>query len=671
MARSVIPSAAHRLQLLLALACSPLLSAWFALPALADPVEPDPIPTGRPRWELLPPLPPLEPQPTSLVWTAADDGSDATATDTASGRKLDWVAVEPGDTDPVTPFSYALASIASDSSTALALEAAEPDNTPKTAAEALALARSLPPPPESYGRLLRLGQALPTANQLEAEGLQLSAGLIAPSGGAGEDLNGTGTQNSYGRLDLGLTQRLQLSGFISVSPEDALFAPISNKRVQPANRWEVIGGAAQWQLASGERWALAITGSIEQFTVESGGSGSSNIFNDTNQLVSTANVVGSIGLPFSWQLNRTLQLSFTPGASFLPATQGGGQGGASTFYGTSFSLAAGLNWRPAPQLNLFASGLLPLGPGTNSFDRNLDYGRVPIYTAGLNYALNPRIGLEGAITNGFGASPATALLALPSQEQLLYTGRLVYSIQAEDSPPLAMSRRQKSLATGGVTVNTALVPAEASVQISANADSLGNLFGFLGYSVSNDVQLQLWSGGAFNGIDPVTSLSSAFAPDNELVQNFGGKGVLFSQLRGAPFSGGGRISVGTQPGNTCQASCQGYLFFEAMATWEGTSWLAVNANPKLVWNGTSNAYGLGLSANVQLGRWFQFIPELNLVAEEDTNSTGTNGTAALRWVPNDSAMLDVYVSNAAGLLDIGQLLGNSQVRVGGRLTLLF
>jgi hypothetical protein len=108
-----------------------------------------------------------------------------------------------------------------------------------------------------------------------------------------------------------------------------------------------------------------------------------------------------------------------------------------------------------------------------------------------------------------------------------------------------------------------------------------------------------------------------------------------------------------------------------MATWEGTSWLAVNANPKLVWNGTSNAYGLGLSANVQLGRWFQFIPELNLVAEEDTNSTGTNGTAALRWVPNDSAMLDVYVSNAAGLLDIGQLLGNSQVRVGGRLTLLF
>jgi hypothetical protein len=296
---------------------------------------------------------------------------------------------------------------------------------------------------------------------------------------------------------------------------------------------------------------------------------------------------------------------------------------------------------------------------------------VSIYTAGLNYAINPRIGLEGAITNGFGASPATALLAMPSQEQLLYTGKLVYSIQADDSPPLALSRRQKSLAIGGVSVNTAMVPREGSVQTAVNADSLGNLFGFLGYSASNDFQLQLWSGGAFNGINPVTPLSNEFATNNEPSHNIGGKGILFSQLRGAPFSGGGRISVGIQPRNNCQASCQGYLFFEAMATWEGTPWLALNANPKLAWNGTSTPYGLGLSANIQLGRWFQFIPEVNLVAEEKTGSAGTNGTAALRWVPSDSAMVDVYASNAAGLLEIGQLLGNNQVRVGGRLTLLF
>jgi hypothetical protein len=679
------PQPPTRHQLLIGLTLSPILQALIALPVRADPWQPDPTTLVQPRWELAPPSPPHEPAATvdpatnpppapakSLVWTAADDGSETTAGE----RRLTWVAVEPGDTDPATPFSHALAKIDSESTKLIPTQVGEGDRSPKTTAEALALARSLPPPASSFLPLLRIGLAVPTANQLESEGIQLTYGQITASGGQSV---GTGNQNYYARLDVGLTQRLQLSGFYSVA-DDPLYARIISKAIQPANRWEVFGGAAQWKLGSGDNWSLAITGSLEQFLVGSGGSDfgrgtagfrpsvSSNIFNDSLQRVETKNIVGSIGLPFSWNINRTLQLSFTPGASFLPATQGAGQGGAGTFFGSSITVSAGLSWRPTPQLNLFASGLLPLGPGTNSFDANLNFGRVPIYTAGLNYAINPRISLEGAITNGFGASPATALLALPSQEQLLYTGRFVYSIQAEDSPPVAMKRRQRSLATGGLTVNTALVPPEGSVQISGNIDSLGNLFGFVGYSASNDFQLQIWGGGVFNGIDPVTPLSKTFASDNGLNQRYGGKAVVFSQLRGAPFSGGGRITLGR---NEDPASLQGYLFFEAMGTWEVTPWLALNSNPKLAWNGTSTPYGIGLSANVQLGRWFQFIPEVNLVASERTKSSGSNYTAALRWLPSDFAMVDVYVSNAAGLLDIGQLLGNSQVRLGGRLTLLF
>jgi len=689
----VSPLPALRLRLLLGVAFSPLLHALLVLPARA---EPDTITPGRPRWELVPPVAPIDPAATPdpgspqdplspqappsaapLVWEAAGDGSTSTTNPTAGGRKLEWVAVEPGDTDPVTPFSHALAKVASDSTTRLAVENAEPDNTPKTAAEALALVRSLPPPASSYLPLLRLGLAVPTANQLESEGLQVVYGQI--SGPTSDQVQGTGVENYYFRLDVGLTRRLQLSGFYSQA-DDPLFARIPSKPIQPGNVWEVFGGAAQWQLGSGDNWALAITGSLEQFRVLSGGLDfgpglvtfrpgvANNIFNDSLQTVETNNIVGSIGLPFSWQLNRTLQLSFTPGASFLPATQGAGQGGAGTFYGTSITLAAGLSWRPTPQLNLFVSGLLPLGPGTNSFDASLNFSRVPIYTAGLNYAINPRISLEGAITNGFGASPATALLALPSQEQLLYTGRFVYSIQAEDSPPIAMSRRQRSLATGGLTVNTAMVPPEGSVQISANADTLGTQFGFVGYSGSNDFQLQLWGGGKYNGIDPVTPFLNIYASNNGFTQRFGGKAVVFSQLRGAPFSGGGRITLGR---NEDPNSLQGYTFAEVMGTWEVTPWLALNANPKMAWAGLSNLFGLGLSANVQLGRWFQFIPEVNLVAKDSTDSAGTSGTAALRWVPSDFAMVDLYVSNAIGLFDIGQLVGQDQVRFGGRLTVLF
>ena len=96
--------------------------------------------------------------------------------------------------------------------------------------------------------------------------------------------------------------------------------------------------------------------------------------------------------------------------------------------------------------------------------------------------------------------------------------------------------------------------------------------------------------------------------------------------------------------------------------------MAFNLNPKLAWSGVSIPWGVGLGANIQLGRHFQLIPELNVVGSE---LNATNGTLALRWLATSSTNLEVYVSNAAGLLDIGQLLDNSNVRVGGRLLFTF
>jgi hypothetical protein len=71
---------------------------------------------------------------------------------------------------------------------------------------------------------------------------------------------------------------------------------------------------------------------------------------------------------------------------------------------------------------------------------------------------------------------------------------------------------------------------------------------------------------------------------------------------------------------------------------------------------------------VQLGQSFQLIPELNLVASSFDQS---NGTLAVRWLANDSLKVDLYVSNAAGLLDMGQLLAADRARVGGRVILSF
>ena len=138
-----------------------------------------------------------------------------------------------------------------------------------------------------------------------------------------------------------------------------------------------------------------------------------------------------------------------------------------------------------------------------------------------------------------------------------------------------------------------------------------------------------------------------------------------SQLRGAPFSLGGRISLGR---NTAPSSYQGYVFAESVSTWEANSWLAFNLNPKLAWSGVSIPWGVGLSANIQLGPSFQLIPELNVVGSQISAS---NATLALRWLATSSTNLEVYVSNAAGLVDMGQLIENSNLRVGGRLLFSF
>ena len=138
-----------------------------------------------------------------------------------------------------------------------------------------------------------------------------------------------------------------------------------------------------------------------------------------------------------------------------------------------------------------------------------------------------------------------------------------------------------------------------------------------------------------------------------------------SQLRGAPFSLGGRISLGR---NTDLSSYQGYVFAESVSTWEANSWLAFNLNPKLAWSGVSIPWGVGLSANIQLGPSFQLIPEVNVVGSQ---VSATNGTLALRWLATSNANVEVYVSSAAGLFDMGQLLENTNVRVGGRLVISF
>jgi hypothetical protein len=214
-------------------------------------------------------------------------------------------------------------------------------------------------------------------------------------------------------------------------------------------------------------------------------------------------------------------------------------------------------------------------------------------------------------------------------------------------------------------VNTALIPPAGNVNLWVNGDSEGNLFGQLAWSASNDFQFIVLDLGAFNRVLPVSALSNTYANNGGFNQRFGGKAVFLQQLRGAPFTASGAITLGR---NYDTSSFQGYLYAEGIATWMANNTVALNLNPKLAWSGVSTPVGIGMSANVQLGGSFQLIPEVNLVV---TDWDQTNGTFALRWLANRHTAVDLYVSNAAGLYDIGQLLRVDQARVGGKLTLQF
>lgn len=542
---------------------------------------------------------------------------------------------------------------------------------PLTAEQLERLISTIPLVSSDYRPLLTLSPAVPMATLLPPQQWRFSATNISPFGSA----TGTGNQNYAVGLDVGLSEHLQVSAFASQA-DDPLNAPITGFDVQPANSWESYGAAARWRLISQTSWQLALNGSLELWNVSSGGddsfanqgdNASPNIFNASGERVDTQNLVGSVALPLTWRAHDHWHITLAPGISVLPSSQGAGQGGAGTFYGTNPYISGGVLWQPTAELGLTASIAQPIGSGTNSFDADLQFSRVPILSAGLNWDLNPRIGLRGQLTNGFGATPATGLLALPSDNRLGYSASFVFTADAPDTPQPALTPRQHSLARGGLSVNTALVPPDDSTAIWANADADGNVNGFVGYSLSNIFQLSLFSGGLTNNVPQTTPQARLYANDGAWNWRIGGKAVAFSPLRGAPFWGGGRITLGRNS-DIVNNTGQGYVFAETTSTWEATPWLALNLNPKAAWSGAGTLWGLGISANVQLAPRWELVPEGNVVAN---NLAQSNGTLGLRWHATDTVALEAYGSTAASILDIGQLLSADQVRIGGRLLYSF
>ena len=476
--------------------------------------------------------------------------------------------------------------------------------------------------------------------------------------------------NYFVDLDIGFNDKILLP-FLRVKQT---YNILNNFAMQPENLWRSYGAAFRWQTLNQNNWKLAINGSLEAWEVGSGRdessvttgtSRSNNIFNDSSERVFTSNIVGSLGIPLSWQASKYWQFSFIPAVSFLPTMQGIGQGGAGKFYGTNFYVSGGVLFQALPELGLSASITQPIGSGTNSFNSDLIFSRVPIYSAGINWNLNPRIGFKGLITNGYGTTPATALLALPSENRMGYSASFIYTPNTADSPQVPLTARQKSLAKGGLTVNTALVPVDTTSETWFSTDGNGNLNGSVNYSLSNVFQLNILSGRGHSNSQKPTSQESLFTSNGRRRWGIGGKVTAFSPLRGAPFWGGGKVTFGENLG-IVNKNPSGYLLVESMATFEIAENLAININPKVAWSQSDSLWALGIGANLQLLPDWELITESNIVINKISQG---NATLGLRWHATNDLTVEIYGSTADSLIDIGQVMNTQNVSFGSRLIL--
>ena len=568
--------------------------------------------------------------------------------------KVIWETLSPDDTTVIPPSEE-------ESSSKLVL--------PRNLKEAEAILDSIPLQSSDFKPLLNLSHAVPTSSVLSHEEWQLISSTISPFKYA----DSTGNQNYLIRLNYGLSDIFQISGFYSKA-DDPLNAKITGLDIHPENLWEVFGAAARWKFFTEKSWSLALNGSLESWTVGSGGSNSRrqttgdisspNIFNESGKRVETQNFIGSISLPLTWNASDEWQFTLNPGVSFLPSKQGRGQGGAGEFYGTNLYISGGLLWKPIHELGLTAAITQPLGGGNNSFDSDRNYSRVSILSGGLNWHLNPRIALQGQLTNGFGATPATALLTLPSDNRLGYSAKIILTPDAADTPQPPLSSRQRSLSLGGLTVGTALIPPDATTIARIGTDREGGIDTSIEHSISNIYQLNFYRSSrtnALQGTPQARSYNNAGATN----WHVSGKAVLTSPLRGAPLWSALRLSFGRSV-DASDNTKPGHLFAEIPFTWEANPRIAITINPKLSWSESKTLFGLGIGTNIDLASRWELISEANIVLNSQKES---NITLGLRCKISENIALEMYGSTASSTTDIGQILNAEQIHWGSRLTL--
>ncbi len=484
----------------------------------------------------------------------------------------------------------------------------------------------------------------------------------------GGSSGGTGQQNPSFVLDYGISDSSLFSIYITGADDD-LYNLIAGQKIN--YYWQSYALSFKKKLIDEKDFdfGLSWVSTLEYWRNASGSETAKSIYNQKDSSFGKdkfEELVGAFSFPISKNLNENLTALIVPGITFLPEKLGS-KGIGKNAYGNNFYIGSGVIYDVADDLNLLFSYTTPLGPGNNYFDSNLDYSRKSIYSFGLAWDVNPMIGIEGKITNSYGASPSTGLLTIPSDNLPLYSANITYRSYEEDTYLNPLNERDKLIMNGGITVNNALIPRAGTSQFNFNYDIGGNLFGSYSYSLSNIFQLELINIGSFNDINLIGSknsnLHSTYLGENNINFRLGGKLLIFSPQKDDLYWATLRSSVGRN-----DFTNQGYLFTEFMNTFRLNNWLALNISPKYFYSGVESFGGIGVSGYINLSDSLMLIPEINTSIKNDSDF---NSTLALRYSLSPEKSLDFYYSNAAGVQDIGQILKNEEYRFGINLNFLY
>ncbi|WP_374027181.1 hypothetical protein [Prochlorococcus marinus] len=518
----------------------------------------------------------------------------------------------------------------------------------------------------SVPQITELEPFLPLNNFLDYGNFQTSIRWKSSFDGGASD--GIGQQNPSFVFDYGISDSSLLSLYITGADDD-LYNLVDGQKIN--YYWQNYGLSFKKKLIDEEdfEFGLSLVSTLEYWRHASGSETSKSIFNQSDSSLGKdkfEDLVGALSFPISKNLNENFTALIVPGITFLPEKLGS-KGIGKNAYGNNFYIGSGIIFNAAEDLNLLFSYTTPLGPGNNYFDSDLNYSRKSIYSFGLGWDINSKIGIEGKITNSYGASPSTGLLTIPSDNLPLYSANITYKPHGEDTYLNPLNERDRFISNSGITVNNALIPRAGTSQILFNYDSRGNLFGSYGYSLSNIFQLELLNIGSFNDLNfsgsKNSNLYSTYLGENNINFRLGGKLLILSPQKDDLYWLALRASVGRNDDTN-----QGYLFTEFMNTFRLNNWLAFNITPKYFFSGVDSFGGIGFSSYINLSDNLMLIPEINTSIKKDSD---LNSTLALRYSFSPEKSLDLYYSNAAGVQDLGQLLKDNQYRFGIKFNFLY